>query len=95
MSAETIEHRLSWESPSPWECDGYERQFGKDVWQKMPWEMLDLTWTTTSVTFLGDERMDQFATLSEWAATSCQPIRNVRLERRVVPDPDSGWEDVV
>lgn len=96
MSGPSVtEYRLSWESPSPLECDGYEQLNGKDVWQRFDWSELWLTWHPTTVTFRSNEgvdRLDQYRTLKEWADTRYQPIRNVTLEQRTIVGPDEGWE---
>lgn len=85
------EYRLSWEMPTPHECDGYEQLNGKTVWQRFSWEQLHLTWHRHEITFTDDARMGQYHNLRDWAMTKEQPIRNVKLEQRTIPDSEHGW----
>jgi hypothetical protein len=86
-----IEYRLSWDSPSPWACDAVERTLGRHAWPTYDWDLLE-GWHRTEVMFTGDERMGQYHTLTKWAETREQPIRNVRLEKRTRPQLDDEWE---
>lgn len=89
----TYEYRLSWESADPWWCNEMEQRHGRDFawipiehWAQVPWE--------PPVVVVTSDPWQQFNTLSEWARTHYQPIRNVKLERRIVLAPEVGWEAV-
>lgn len=87
------EYRLSWESPPSHFCALMEQQYGKDCWPRVDWsDWPQIEWHVTSVVFVGNERMGQYNTLKQWAETKEQPIRNVTLEKRPMPNPDEGWE---
>lgn len=88
-----IEYRLSWQSIDSHQADRMERYHGRKVWAKLSdeeWEGLE--WQTPTVRIDGERPSDQFNTLKGWAETREQPIRNVKLEQREAPEPDSGWE---
>ena len=51
----------------------------------------DEDWHEKSVEFIGDERLDQYRQLKEWADADEQFVRNVRLHR-LVGEP--RWEEV-
>jgi hypothetical protein len=92
--AEHTEYRLSWEMPDMFTAADLEARFGRDLrghlsdeeWDALPWKAPTVRITT--------DPWDQYNGLKQWAETREQPIRNVRLERRVVPDPGEGWEPV-
>lgn len=93
-AATVTEYRLSWESPDPWKCAAVEDAYGKRIWPSYDWDSLG-DWHRTEVVFLyRDDRMGQYHTLKQWAETREQPIRNVRLEKRQVPEREIGWEPV-
>jgi len=68
-----------------------EEQYGRDLTGKLTdeeWDALD--WQPPTVR-IDTNPWQQFNTLCRSASSCCHPIRNVRLERRVIPDPDDGW----
>lgn len=84
--------RLSWESINPHTAAAYEAEYGRGIWQRLDWTLLDDEWHDTSVEFTGDERIGQYRTLLRWAETREQPIRNVVLERGT--RPEVAWQQV-
>jgi len=86
MSA--IQYRLSWESPSPIDCATVEAQYGEHIWPQFDWDGLTSWHRVKKIT---DNPWQQYNQLKVWAASREQPIRNVTLEQREVPQPDHGW----
>lgn len=86
------EYRLSWECPSAaciiahgnvaWES------LTDDEWNGLPWER------SYRIADGGDIH-SQRHTLEQWAEDHLQPVRNVRFERRLQPNLDEGWDEVV
>ncbi len=86
------EYRLSWECPSlacvmvhqdvAWES------LTDDQWNGLPWE-----WSYR-IAAGGSDIHSQRHTLEQWAEDHLQPVRNVRFERRLQPNPDEGWDEV-
>jgi hypothetical protein len=86
------EYRLSWECPSlacvmvhqdvAWEA------LTDDQWNGLPWE-----WSYR-IADGGSDIHSQRHTLEQWAEDHYQPVRNVRFERRLRPNPDEGWDEV-
>lgn len=88
-----IQRRLTFETLSPFVAADIEYRRGRTVWPSMDFSAL-WPWYKSVVEFTGDDRMDQYRTLKSWAETRQQPIRNVKLEEREIPDTDDGWREV-
>lgn len=84
-----IEYRLSWEMPSPHQAEAAEARYGRDM-SHLGWTD-DWFSTWHRVETRPADPWDQYHTLKRWAATREQPIRNVVLEQRELPQPDEGW----
>lgn len=85
------EYRVSWEMPSTTYVATAETLRGAKCWPSFDWDEIPEWHEVSRIT---TNPWDQYNTLSEWARTREQPIRNVRLQKRDVPDPDDGWIDV-
>lgn len=90
----TTEYRLSWESLPSHFCADVEAKSGRGIWGALtPSEWDALPWREPTVKVTTDP-WQQYNTLKEWSESHDQPIRNVRLEQREVPEPDLGWTEV-
>lgn len=83
------EYRLFWECPSA-ACvmahgDVIWENLTPDEWDALPWEQ---SYRVAD----GGDIFTQRQTLEGWAEDHYEPVRNVRFERRVRPNPDEGWE---
>jgi hypothetical protein len=58
-----------------------------DEWDGLPWE------SSYRIADGGDIFTQRY-TLELWAEYHHEPVRNVRFERRRMPDPDEGWDEV-
>lgn len=92
----SVQYRLTFESIDTHHAAAMEHQYGKKVWPMLTDEQwAALPWTPPVERISGDgDIRGQHTTLRKWAETHEQPIRNVRLERREVPDDESGWQPV-
>lgn len=85
-------YRVEFESIDPHEAAEYEALRGPGVWRSLTdeqWERLSWHPVSREADTLAGVK-DQAATLTEWADTHEQPIRNVRLLRSAV----DAWEPV-
>lgn len=85
------EYRLSWECPSA-SCvmahqDVIWENLTDEEWNTLPWEQ---SYRIAD----GGDIFTQRQTLEGWDEFHYEPVRNVRFERRVKPDPDDGWGEV-
>jgi hypothetical protein len=84
-----IEYKLEWEMPDMWWSAGHEHiNDFTDIWDQIPWESSTVK-TTTDLNSI----RDQHKTLKNWETTKTQPIRNVKLSKRVIEPTD--WEEIV
>lgn len=90
-----LEYKLTWEMPDSMIVDAIERLNGRDCWQRLDWDNLNLNWHTTTVVWNDSDpenhRMDQYHTLRDWAYRKTQPIRNVKLSKREITP--GKWHD--
>lgn len=87
------QYRLQWRTIPSIVAAEMEDRYGRNVWKSLTdamWEALPWAEKPTSVVFT-DGRFDQYTTLRRWADSHDQPIRDVVLEQREVPESDTGW----
>lgn len=61
-----------------------------ETWEGLPWREAE------RISSGDDDIFDQYRVLARWAEAREQPIRNVRLDRRRLPDPEAlrAWQRV-
>lgn len=93
-TSDSYEYRLSWESIDSFHAAAMDARHGRG-WAKQlsPEQWAALPWSEPTVK-IDTNLWDQYNTLRSWAETHEEAIRNVKLERRVPPLPDEGWEPV-
>jgi hypothetical protein len=85
------EYRLTWERPSP----ACVMAHGDVAWESLaPEEWAGLPWEGDCLIASDGEIHTRRHTLEAWSEDHYQPVRNVRFERRIKPDPDEGWDEV-
>jgi len=85
--------RVSWDMPpATVTAYDYEDRYGPGVWLRLSAEQWEaLPWhRTENVTENHEAALEQYRKLAEWAESHEQPIRNVKLEARPLPE----WTEV-
>lgn len=89
----SVEYRLRFDTIDMTQAAEMEARCGRGVWLALNDKEWDgLRWHT--VEKVTTDPWDQYNRLCQWAESHEQPIRDVTLHRRVIPDPDTGWEAV-
>lgn len=85
------EYRLSWETLSL-ACVMAHQEVAWESLTDAEWD--GLPWEPSYRVADGGDIFSQRYTLEAWAEDHYEPVRNVRFERRVRPNPDEGWSEV-
>lgn len=81
-----VEYRVSWEMPDAVFVAEMEARRGERVWEALSPEAWDLLpWKLTQRVSRQDDTIDQAEQLLKWAKSHEQPIRNVVIEKRLLP----------
>lgn len=78
-------YRLTFESIDPFQAYEMVRRHGKAIWPQLnqeDWDALQWLPPISKESEMPAELQAQYETLSAWAASHEQPIRNVRIERQ-------------
>lgn len=84
------EFKVRFRTCNPWWADENAHRL-PGAWPEVPWN----EHLTERVTTDEASALDQYGVLAEWERTQVQPIKDVRLLERDVPEPDDGWADKV
>ena len=81
--------KVQFRTCDPWWADENAHRLPA-AWGDVPWN----DHSTERITTDEGSARDQHRVLAEWESTRTQPIKDVHLFARDVPDDDAGWDAV-